>query len=70
MISIDGEYCDILRAVGLDSAPIGIYEDALQNTIHIVTELTVDLQKKCKSFQSLPIESSLDLRRFLNSINL
>lgn len=29
--------CDMINIHGMDSTPIGIYEDALQNFIHVIT---------------------------------
>ena len=33
----------MLKAQGLDSRPIGVYEDTLQNLVHVVTERNLNV---------------------------
>lgn len=37
VLTIDGQNVDLLKLQGLDSAPIGVYEDVLQNLVHVIT---------------------------------
>lgn len=37
VLTIEGGHVDVLKMQGLDSAPIGVYEDILQNLVHVVT---------------------------------
>lgn len=53
VLSIDNASCDLLKVIGLDSAPIGVYEDCLQNVIHVVTEAHLNVfsyNKRSKQF--------------------
>ena len=38
VLQITNNACDMLKIQGLDSAPIGVYEDALQNLVHVITD--------------------------------
>lgn len=37
ILSIESNICDLLKIQGLDSEPIGVYEDILQGIIHVIT---------------------------------
>lgn len=53
ILSINFNDCDLMKCGGLDSEPIGVYEDVVQSLIHIVTakELNVyTFSKRTKRF--------------------
>lgn len=43
VLQIQNAGCEVLKAQGLDSKPIGVYEDALQNLVHVVTERNLNV---------------------------
>ena len=38
LLSIQNNFFDVLKINGLDSAPVGVYEDVMSNTVHVITE--------------------------------
>jgi len=37
ILQVQNAKWDVLKVHGLDSTPIGVYEDALQNVVHVIT---------------------------------
>ena len=38
LLTINGKVIDVLKATGLDSSPIAVYEDVLKSLFHVITE--------------------------------
>ena len=53
ILQIQNGQCKMLKIHGLDSTPIGVYEDALQNVVHVITEKDLNVYSYNKRSKQL-----------------
>ena len=53
ILQIQNGQCEVLKIHGLDSTPIGVYEDALQNVVHVITEKDLNVYSYNKRSKQL-----------------
>ena len=53
VLTITNGGCDILKVQGLDSPIIGVYEDIIQNVVHVITEANLNVYSYNKRSKQL-----------------
>ena len=70
VLSIENNRCDVLKIQGLDSAPAGVYEDALQGLIHVITEDNLSVFTYSRGAKQMVRKSSYTFAMDILSLNL